>query len=89
MTGLTKCLGCGSPIKWIHTKNGKHMPCDPERKIISNLKTGNDTFILLNGETVRGDEAGTIISDTLDDYLVGYSPHWINCPEAKIFKAKK
>lgn len=93
MAGTSKCIGCGSPIKWIRTVKGKHMPCDPERKIISNLGMGSDTFVLTSGETVKGDEADNVTSSSLDKFLVGYLPHWISCPKAKVlaksFKKKK
>lgn len=39
-----ECKGCGFPIVWITTKDGKKMPCDPEKL----------TVITDNGDAVTG-----------------------------------
>lgn len=89
MAGIAKCKDCGSSIKWIHMSDGKYRSCDPKQKVITNLGTGDDTFILTNGETVMGYEAVNVVSNTLKGFLVGYSPHEISCPAAKDIRIKK
>ncbi|HAM56177.1 MAG TPA: hypothetical protein DCQ64_12545 [Candidatus Rokubacteria bacterium] len=69
-----KCKGCGAPILWATTRNGKPIPLDrdPDPK-------GN---IVLAGPLARlftADDAGA----------TRYMPHHATCPKAKQFKGSR
>lgn len=39
---IGKCSGCGRPIIWIVTTNGKKMPCNPGAHVAFKGPTGNN-----------------------------------------------
>lgn len=72
---MPKCKGCGAPIIWIRTPNGKAMPCDPQRiPYRTNLK-GKYTLIDPAGRVCVGDL-------DLDSDKYGYISHFATCPAA-------
>ena len=59
---MSVCRGCGAPINWIKTTEGRNMPIDPEPVLIIE-GGGTDRFVTDEGAVVLGrvarpDEAG-------------------------------
>lgn len=77
------CKGCGRPIEWVRTANGKMMPVDPQLVGIRLLDGGSEMLITIDGETVRGRRCDP---DADHLYNVGYVPHWPTCPARDHFK---
>lgn len=71
---MATCKLCGAEIKWIRTKNGGHMPCDPEktRYIIDN--TSKERIVTPHGEVLR---CRIDDIDKADGW--GYIPHFATC----------
>lgn len=81
---MAQCKACGAPIVWIAMQSGKSMPCDAAQIAYSADKTGKDTVITPNGETLRA----TINPPPEEATGIGYIPHWATCPHANKFKRK-
>lgn len=83
---IGRCSGCGQPIIWIVTTNGKKMPCDPDAHMAFKGTTGNkDKIVTGTGVVVSCDlsQCGGVLAG------VGYTPHWATCPAAQNFKKGK
>ena len=87
------CKGCGAPIVWITTTNGKAMPCDAEAVNYQENRKGASLIVTEAGRVVRGD----IITGGINILLArvidgqGYISHYATCPAADHFRkgAKK
>ena len=80
---MTTCKGCGATIRWLQTKNGKNIPCDP-------LPVGYREREKAKGKVVTRD--GRIVSCDFTNEpgaLTGYIPHWATCPKAADFHRRK
>ena len=79
---MNTCRACGAPVKWIKTKNGKAMPCNPEKIAFLPEKSGDKVFILENGEVTKGSTDGMSTHE-------GYISHFATCPAADEFRRKR
>lgn len=85
LSRTTTCRGCGKPIAFIKTINGKSMPVDPE-PINFIPEMDYDKFVLMDGTVQRGQAAEeTVKTET----KIGYRSHWATCPAADDFRRKK
>ena len=85
LTRTTTCRGCGKPIAFIKTKNGKSIPVDPE-PLTFIPELDYDKFVLMDGTVQRGQAAEeTVKAET----QTGYRSHWATCPAADDFRRKK
>ena len=67
------CRGCGSAIRWITMKTGKHMPVEVEPIRLIVTVGGNRTGVTPGGEVIKGETAvGT-------QGVKCYAPHWARC----------
>ena len=82
---VTACKGCGRPIVWIRTGNGKSMPCDAQPVVYKAVEGGKDRVVMPNGEVL----SCTFDADTDEVTGVGYLPHWSSCPQAGKFKKRR
>ena len=75
------CRGCGRPIIWVQTPQGKWMPCDEGLVPYRQDSSGTDRVVTQNGE---------IISCRLEfegkPTALARLPHWATCPERDRFK---
>lgn len=58
MSPHDKCRGCGAPIIWIRTRDGKHMPCNPE--VVEIDPAGAKTMCIVTND--GGVEWGSYVS---------------------------
>ena len=80
---MSKCKSCGAEIIWIKTKNGKAMPCNPQKISYRNTWPAGDlTLITPDGKIAKG----TLDFDS-DSY--GYESHFATCPAAGNFRKKR
>ena len=80
---MSDCKGCGAPIDWITTKEGKHTPVDPEPVFIIE-GDGSDRFITDEGEVILGRRA--LPEEERPGFEVAFVPHWKTCPDAGRFR---
>ena len=80
---MTKCKGCGKPIRWIKTVMGKNMPCDPEL-IVFNGKDDRRNLITKDGNVLSSYNKNSLLP--FSGHGEGYMPHWSTCLKAKSFK---
>lgn len=83
---MSVCKGCGVPIDWIRTTEGRNMPIDPEPVFIIE-GGGTDRFVTDEGAVVLGrlarpDEESAALP-------VGFVPHWKTCPNAGDFRRRR
>lgn len=83
---MSVCRGCGAPIDWIKTTEGRNMPIDPEPVFIIE-GGGTDRFVTDEGAVVLGrvarpDEESAALP-------VGFVPHWKTCPNAADFRRRR
>ena len=74
------CKGCGAPILWYRTADGKPMPCNPVPITYWKQTEGRKKVLTLGGEIVSCEYDGDGDGET------GYIPHWATCPNAKDFR---
>lgn len=74
------CKGCGAPILWYRTADGKSMPCNPVPITYWKQDGGKKKVLTLGGEIVSCEYDGDGDGET------GYIPHWATCPNAKDFR---
>ena len=77
------CKGCGGPILWYQTADGKPMPCSPVPIMYWRRPGGTKKVLTMKAEIVsceyEGDGKGEI----------GYIPHWAICPNRDDFRRTK
>lgn len=86
LSRLTPCRGCGKEIAFIKTKNGKSIPVDPEARYFLPGQGGGYTYILMDGETMRGKPTE---ESPYVPYKIGYISHFATCPAADSFRKKQ
>lgn len=79
MTATTICRGCGAPIIWAVTPNGKRIPINPEPHPTGNIEL--DTTHRPTRATVHSQ--GPLGVDTL------YLAHFATCPNADRFRKRQ
>ncbi len=80
---MSTCKGCGAPIDWITTKEGKYMPVDPEPVFIIE-GDGSDRFVTDEGEVLLGRRA--LPAEERPGLEVAFVPRWKTCPDAGRFR---
>jgi len=78
---MSICRSCEKPIKWIKTKDGRNMPCDPEVFLHDECKNG-DKLVTETGHVV------SVNSDQSLPNVKGYISHFSTCPEANQWRKK-
>lgn len=82
---MSVCKGCGQEIRWIRMPSGKAMPVDD--LVVNFIPAGGpDTFITVDGRTVRGRKPTWQEIESHIAMPGGYTPHWSTCPAAGHFK---
>lgn len=89
---MATCRGCGQPIKWIETRSGKAMPCDPEELsewIVEGSGATGSRVTLQDpgGDTLSGVRSSMLAPGARE--IRGYVPHWATCPNRDQFKRAK
>lgn len=79
---MATCKGCGAPVIWLPTVNGKMMCLDP-KPIGFVEKPGARGKIFTDGRVVSCEYTDAEGAET------GYLPHWATCPNAADFKRRK
>ena len=83
---MSLCRGCGAPLEWIRTTEGRSMPVDPEPVFVIEGQ-GTDSFITDEGEVITGRRARP--EEERRDLPVAFVPHWKTGPAADTFRRKK
>ena len=89
MPGLrrtTTCRGCGKPIAFIKTANGKSIPVDPDPVWFEPMDE-KEKFVTAEGEVQQGRTIET--ASTAGKMAIGYRTHFATCPAAEDFRRKK
>jgi hypothetical protein len=89
---LAACSGCRAPIRWVTTRSGKSMPCDPDvihEWVTDATKTTSVRIILQDpdGDTHTGWQATAITPGAFE--ISGYVPHWATCPQRDAFRNRR
>lgn len=82
---MSTCKGCGAPIDWITTTEGKYMPVDPEPVFIIE-GDGLDRFVTDEGAVLLGRRAR--LEEERPGLEVAFIPHWKTCPNAGRFRKR-
>lgn len=82
---MSVCRGCGTPLEWIRTKEGRSMPVDPETVFVIEGE-GRDRFITDEGEVITGRRATP--EEERPELTVAFVPHWKTCPDADRFRRR-
>ena len=81
-----RCKGCGAPIVWIESYNGRMIPCDATLIQFVVTPGGSLKIVQQNGCVVSAEREDD--PEKMDG--VGYTSHFSTCPmAAKFRKAKK
>lgn len=71
----TYCERCKALIVFIHTENGKYMPCDANPVMYMEDPSGESRVYTRSGKLVR-----CTLHCTENDFTgLGYKPHWDEC----------
>jgi hypothetical protein len=86
MSPHDKCKGCGAPIIWIRTKDGKHMPCNPEDIEIDIAGAKTTAIITEDGRLEFGSPVNPndLFPPTMT--VKGRVSHFATCPAAGKFR---
>jgi hypothetical protein len=60
------------------------MPCEKQLAYCVKKTGARDFVILQNGELVKAE----IVDSSVNGAMLGYLPHWGNCPGAKGFRGR-
>ena len=81
----TRCRGCGKPIKFIKTSNGKTMAVNEKLlKFVPDV-TGKHLYIMTDGTVLRGVPA----REEDPDVHVGFISHFATCTNPDDFRNRK
>ncbi len=83
---MSTCKGCGAPIDWIRTTEGRYMPVDPEPVFIV-MGGDPDYFITDEGAMLIGRRA--LPEEERPGLEVAFIPHWKTCPDAGRFRRRR
>lgn len=91
---ITKCEGCGAPIRFIRMKrSGRKIPVNAQPVEVTpciGLDKGGHTYVTLAGETIRArkKKEENLFYDGVDS-IAAYESHFATCPAADEFRKKK
>lgn len=77
-----RCKGCGAPIVWIESVNGKMIPCDAALVQFVVHPGGSLRIVQQNGSVVTAEREQDV--EKMDG--VGYVSHFSTCPRAAEFR---
>lgn len=83
---MSICKGCGAPLEWIRTTEGRNMPVDPEPVFVIEGE-GRDRFVTDAGEVISGRRA--LPEEESRNLPVAFVPHWKTCPAADRFRRRR
>lgn len=83
---MSICKGCGAPLEWIKTTEGRNMPVNPEPVFVIEGE-GGDRFITDEGEVISGRRA--LPEEESHNLPVAFVPHWKTCPAADRFRRRR
>lgn len=86
---MSLCRGCGSPITWAVTTNGRMMPLDPELSTEGNVVPTGRRITTSRGQLLEVRVITTKSTgqrDLLDPDGARYYPHHATCPDAAAFR---
>jgi len=79
---MQRCKACGAQIRWIRTKSGKSMPCDPQPVPYWQRPKARGKVV-----TPWGDVVSCVFQGELREANgTGYVPHWATCTRADLFR---
>lgn len=87
------CRGCGQVIRWLKTRSGQSMPCDPGKLIEwvtdtpSAASTRRITLLDLDGDTHTGYLASVLTPGSRQ--IDGSLSHFSSCPKAGEFRRRE
>ena len=79
---MQRCKACGAQIRWIRTKSGKSMPCDPQPVPYWQRPKARGKVVTPGGDVISCVFMGELKSSN----GVGYVPHWATCTKADLFR---
>lgn len=82
------CRGCGAPIAWIKTKDGKLMPCNPEEIEIDVGGAKTTIIITDDGKLEYGSPVDKYDLFPPDMTAKGRVSHFATCPKAERFRKR-
>lgn len=82
------CRGCGAPILWIRTQDGKHMPCNLEEIEIDIGGAKTTTIITDDGRLEFGSPVNKDDPFPPDKTAKGRVSHFATCPTASQFRKR-
>ena len=82
---MSLCKGCGAPLEWIRTAEGRYMPVDPKPVFVIE-GPGPDSFITDEGEVITGRRA--LPEEERRELKVAFVPHWKTCTAADSFRRR-
>lgn len=82
------CRGCGAPIIWIRTRDGKHMPCNPEEIEIDISGAKTTTIITDDGRLEFGSPVDPEDLFPPANTVKGWVSHFATCPAASKFRKR-
>lgn len=88
MSPHDKCRGCGAPIVWIRTRDGKHMPCNPEEIEIDLGGSKTTAIITDDGRLEFGSSINKEDLFPPSRTAKGRISHFATCPAANKFKTR-
>ena len=83
------CRGCGKPVIWIRTKQGRKMPVDAEGVWIL-LDPKGDSFVTADGTITFGRKIGDAWDDDPDaNAVLVFESHFATCPVGGQFRNRQ
>ncbi len=73
---MANCRDCDAPLKFIKSKKGKWLPCNPEEVELDEVAEGT-MVVLEDGDFFDVKPGAYQPGDT------GFVPHWKTCPKAE------
>ena len=81
---MSKCRACGATIRWIRTRTGKSMPCDPQPVPYWLDPRAKGKVVTPAGDVV----SCVFMGDMAKATGMGYVPHWATCTKPEMFRER-
>lgn len=82
---MARCKACGAKIVWVKTAVGRVMPCNPEKVLYWQTRSGGQRVVTPSGDVVSAVLYGLPGTHT----GIGYISHFATCPGADTFRRRK